>query len=184
MGKGGLWPEVCDLEAPLQRDGGRDDLAEHCLQPALRELPLAERGYAVEHGPLPGRSVGCKAVVVLDLTYSSRQPRATVEQAYDLLVHRIDSQADLLHLLAWGNAGNTRFWLSVILFVCLVGLGHGVCGLLWKFDEGVDQEKRGRTLGTGATLPGKSPQSLDRMVHDPINLTDHRPRCQSHEPQT
>src|SRR5918993_18332 len=183
MGKGGLGPEVCDLEATLQRDGGRDDLAEHCLQPAFRELPLAERNDAVEHGPLPGRSVGCKAVLVLDLTYPSRQPRASVEQAYDLLVHRINSQTDFLHLLAQGNVGDTCFWLSGLLLVCLVRLGHGVCGLLWKCDGCVDQEERGRTSGTGALLPGKSPQRLDRMVHDPINLPDHRPRCQSRNPQ-
>src|SRR5215208_7440160 len=140
MGKGGLWPEVCDFEATLQRDGGRDDLAEHCLQPALRELPLAELGDAVEHGPLPGRSVGRKAVLVLDLTYPPRQPGATVEQAYDLLVHRIDFQADLLHLLAQGNVGDTCFRLSGLLPVCRVRLVHGVCGLLWKSDGRVDQE--------------------------------------------
>src|SRR5829696_10256951 len=112
MGKGGLWPEICDLEASLQRDGGRDDLAEHRLQSALRELPLAERGDAVEHGLFPGRGVGRKAVLVFDLTYPPRQPGAAVEQADDLLVHLIDFQADFPHLLAGRNVGDARLWLS------------------------------------------------------------------------
>jgi hypothetical protein len=84
-----LRTKVGDLEAGLERDGGRDDLTEHGLDPAPGELSLAQRYDPVEDGPLSGRGVGREPSLVLDLTYPPGQPGAPVEQAHDLLVHRV-----------------------------------------------------------------------------------------------
>src|SRR5215210_8340063 len=46
-----LRPEVSDLEAGLERDGGGDDLAEHGLESAPGDLPIAQRCDTVEDGP-------------------------------------------------------------------------------------------------------------------------------------
>src|SRR5215211_2350716 len=94
-----LGPEVSDLEAGLERDGGGDDLAEHGLETTPGELPIAQRCDTVENGPLSGWGVCRKAVLVLDLTYPPRQPGTSVKQTYDLLVHRVYAFAQGLHLV-------------------------------------------------------------------------------------
>src|SRR5829696_448297 len=93
-----LGTQVSNLEAGLEGDGRGDYLTEYGLEPAPGKLPLSKGRDPVEDGPLSGGSVSRNPSLVLDLTYPARQPGAPVEQAHDLLVHRVYLLAQRLHL--------------------------------------------------------------------------------------
>jgi hypothetical protein len=98
--EGSLGPQVGNLQARLERDGAGDDLPKHRLQAARREVAHAKGCHAVQDGALPGGRVGFEAVVAFDLPDPARQSRPPVEQAHDLLVHRVYPGAERAHLVS------------------------------------------------------------------------------------